>query len=293
MLRRKDSEDIVADTADRLAVMLRSGIAPDRAWRYLADVDRHDDVARIADRIASGERAATAIAAAGQPWAAMSSAWRIANEVGAPLSETLRAIGSAVRDEREVADDVDIALAEPAMTARIMTWLPAAGLILSFALGFDVFAIVTTNPIGIACVVGGVALMLVSRSWSKRLVTAARRMPPAPGLRQELMAIALSGGGSVARARDLVADADVPDTDDDATERVLALSQRAGVPAVDLLRQDAADERRRTRTAARVGAARLSGRLLLPLGICTLPAFFLLGVAPMMLSILTSTQIAW
>src|SRR5690349_23532599 len=44
----------------------------------------------------------------------------------------------------------------------------------------------------------------------------------------------------------------------------------------------------RSRTEGRLTASALSGRLLLPLGVCTLPAFLLLGVGPMLLSVLTS-----
>jgi tight adherence protein B len=41
----------------------------------------------------------------------------------------------------------------------------------------------------------------------------------------------------------------------------------------------------------RLRAAHLSTRLLLPLGVCTLPAFLLLGVAPLLLSVLGSTPV--
>ncbi len=41
----------------------------------------------------------------------------------------------------------------------------------------------------------------------------------------------------------------------------------------------------------RLRAAKLSTRLLIPLGVCTLPAFLLLGVAPMLLSVLASTPL--
>jgi tight adherence protein B len=61
---------------------------------------------------------------------------------------------------------------------------------------------------------------------------------------------------------------------------MLRLSRRAGARAVELLRADAAEQRRRARTDGRLRAARLSSRLLLPMGVCTLPAFLLLGVAP-------------
>lgn len=294
-MRRRDPVEtgVVADTADRLAVMLRAGIVPERAWRYLAETDGGAVIGGVSTRIEGGERISAAISAAGPEWAPIANAWYVASEVGAPLAETLRAIAAATRDATEVADDVEIALAEPAMTARIMAWLPAGGLLIGLGLGFDIAGILLSQPVASACVAAGVVLMLVARRWSHKLVARARELPSAPGLHQELTAIALAGGGSVARAHELVTDIVGVDDVSGATARVLALSQRAGVPAVEILRQDAADERRRVRTLARVRAARLSGLLLLPLGVCTLPAFFLLGIAPMMISIISSTQIGW
>jgi tight adherence protein B len=72
---------------------------------------------------------------------------------------------------------------------------------------------------------------------------------------------------------------------------VLDLSRSAGVPAVELLRASSTLARHRARVDGRLRAARLSTRLLLPLGVCTLPAFLLLGVAPMLLSVMTSVPL--
>ena len=77
----------------------------------------------------------------------------------------------------------------------------------------------------------------------------------------------------------------------DADRDVLDLSASAGVPAVDLLRATAELERHRARIEGRMRAAQLTSRLLLPLGVCTLPAFLLIGVAPMLLSAMTSTSV--
>ena len=73
---------------------------------------------------------------------------------------------------------------------------------------------------------------------------------------------------------------------------MLALSRSAGVPAVELLRASAALARHRARVDGRLRAARLSSRLLLPLGVCTLPAFLLLGVAPMLLSVMSTMPLS-
>ena len=141
----------------------------------------------------------------------------------------------------------------------------------------------------------GAGFLLLARWWTARLVRRAMASPSGPGLREELTAVALSGGTSIERARVLVDDARAGDDlgDDADTSRVLELSRAAGVPAVDLLRAAAAAERQRSRTDARIRAAHLSTGLLLPLGVCTLPAFFLLGVAPMVLSVLFSTEVTW
>jgi len=57
-----------------------------------------------------------------------------------------------------------------------------------------------------------------------------------------------------------------------------------GVDPCPLVRQAAAGIRARRRRDAREAAARLSARLVLPLGLCFLPAFVLLAMLPVLLS---------
>ncbi len=214
----------------------------------------------------------------------------MATAVGAPLAESLRALAVALRDAQEAADDVRVALAEPAATAKLMGWLPLVAVLLGVALGFDTFGTLIGNPIGIACLVLGAALIIGAQRWNGALVKRARAGSGIPGLGAELLAIALSGGVSIDRARRLVLDATGAEADP-ATDAVLDLSRTAGVPAVELLRASSALARHRARVEGRVRAARLSSRLLLPLGVCTLPAFLLLGVAPMLLSVMTAVPL--
>lgn len=279
-----DASDAAA-SVQRLAVLLEAGVTPPRAWQLLAE---------------SGEEVATAVCAAGparavgevlaeQPgaWREVAVAWRVAETVGAPLAPSLRRFADALRDAQETRDDVAVALADPAATARLVAWLPLVAIGLAVALGFDVVTTLT-QPAGIACLVVGVLLMLVARRWSARLVARAQPPDAPPGLQGDTVAIALSSGASIERALQVVADggggAAAPET-----EEILALSQRAGAPAVDLLRAAATDARRRARTEGRLRAARLGARLLLPMGVCTLPAFLVLGVGPMLLSVMAGS----
>ncbi|KJL40059.1 Bacterial type II secretion system protein F domain protein [Microbacterium ginsengisoli] len=278
--RAPDPMSPPADVALQLAVLLQAGVTPDRAWEHIVAAGARD-LAPLTD---GGDRA-VALARLGDQWAPLAAVWQVAMTVGAPLAVTLRDAATAVRDADEVRDEIAVALAEPVATARLVAWLPAVAVLLSLALGFDLSAVVR-SPIGIACLLAGVALMLLARRWTRRLVARAQPAAGVAGIDADLVAIALSGGTSLDAARRAAAEAGHPVTVE--TVRALELSMRAGVPAAELLRAQAARQRRLARTDGRERAARLGSALLLPLGVCTLPAFLLLGVAPMILGVLAS-----
>jgi len=279
-----------ATSVQTLAVLLQAGAAPLVAWRHLADTGDPPAVA-VVERVDRGHPLLAAIEAEGGAWIDLAAAWDVATTVGAPLADVLRTIAETLRDAASAADDVRIALAEPAGTARLLLWMPFAGLFLGFALGFDTVGAIVRNPLGAACVVAGLLLVLAARLWTGRLLRRARPAPGTPGMRAELVAVALAGGASIDRALQLVAESSVSGGSEERVRRVLDLSRAAGVPAVELLRASSAQERHAARVRGRLRAAKLSTRLLIPLGVCTLPAFLLLGVAPMLLSVLASTPL--
>lgn len=278
----------VAASVQRLAVLLQAGIAPAQAWRHLADAGE-PTAALVRERVAAGASVAGVLRDRGDAWRQIGVAWEVATTVGAPLAESLRGIAEALRDAHQARDDVQVALAEPRTTARLIGWLPLVALGLGAALGFDPLTTFTT-PMGIACLVLGGALMVLTNRWTRALVSRAQPDDEIPGLHAEVVAVALSGGVSIPRAVAVVTAASGRTPDDD-TAAVLSLSRSAGAPAVELLRADAAARRQSARTEGRLRAAALGGRLLLPLGVCTLPAFLLLGVGPMLLSVLTTTPL--
>ncbi|WP_307804987.1 type II secretion system F family protein [Microbacterium sp. BLY] len=281
----------IADSVQTLAVLLQAGAVPLVAWRHLASTG--DEVAAaVLTRTDDGLPLVAAIEAQGGMWVELAAAWEIAATVGAPLADVLRTIAEALRDAASAADDVRVALAEPAGTARLLLWMPLVGLLLGFALGFDTLGVMVANPIGTACVLAGLLLVVAARMWTRRLLRRAGPEPGTPGMAAELVAVALAGGAPIDRAVRLAAETRVVDPlGKERVGEVLELSRAAGVPAIELLRAAAAQDRHRARVAGRLRAARLSTRLLLPLGICTLPAFLLLGVAPLLLSVLVTTPL--
>lgn len=287
----KGGADDAAAAVRTLAVLLQAGAAPMTAWRHLSESGDQSAEA-IVTRVDGGMALVAAIDAEGGAWSDLAAAWEIATTVGAPLADVLRSLAESLQDASAAADDVRVALAEPAGTARLLLWMPFAGLLLGVALGFDTFSVVVSNPAGIACVVTGLLLVLTARWWTRKLVRAAQPAPGTPGIHADLVAVALSGGASIDRALRLVAESTSQEPlGATHTVKVLALSRAAGVPAGELLKASAAQDRHASRVQGRLRAARLSSKLLIPLGVCTLPAFLLLGVAPLILSVLSSTPL--
>lgn len=287
-----------AAVAQRLAVLLAAGVAPLSAWRHVGEFTGSAVAARVGFDDPAAVPAELFEAAGHEPvlvrqgWTGLAAAWAVATASGAPLAAVLRDLAGAFRDLAQVQREVRVALAAPVATARLVLVLPLLGVLFGLALGFDTIGVLVGTPIGWGCLVLGGGLVLAAVAWNRRLVAAAQPDDPLPGLACELMAVAMRGGGAAERARELVAEALVrfglPGSFETA-DAVLVLARSAGAPAVELLRGEAEEARREARAVAQAKAAALSVTLMLPLGICVLPAFAVLGVVPLMVSLITST----
>jgi tight adherence protein B len=296
-------QDEVASLVQRLAVLLAAGVPPLSAWGYLVPDGEEAPPSALADvvrAVQAGVRADDAILTAvdttpsSAGWRGLAAAWSVATEAGAPLASTLDELAASLRDLAETGREVQVALAAPIATARMVMVLPAVGVLFGSALGFDTLRTLFGTTVGLACLALGLGLMLGARWWNRTLVRRAAPARHSPGLALDLVAIAVSGGASPARATATVETAcersSLPFDDDRLTiEAVLRLSRRAGVPAAALLRSEASEARRRARSDGARRAATLSVTLMLPLGLCILPAFMLLGVAPLLIAVISST----
>lgn len=307
------SVDRVAGATERLAALLTAGLAPAAAWRNVVPPgDRGEwglsggasDDARLveaaADAAGDGGSVAEAIerARAEHPdaspaWSMLAAAWAVADAAGAPLAGCLAMLADALRSEAQLRREAAAALAGPAASARLVAALPVIAVAFGALLGFDTIGVLLGNPIGLACLVVGSALLWAGARWSRSLVARASVARPAAGLELELMAVALTSGASLARAEQLVDGAlraHLPDVaTSGAAAPVLRLAERAGAPVAELLRAEAARLRGAARAEGAVRAAALGVRLMIPLGCCVLPAFVLLGVTPLLVSVVTGT----
>lgn len=265
-----------ASVAERLAVLLGAGIPPAAAWGWATDEPTADVVGAMQSR----------------GWGELAAAWLIALAVGAPLAPALRRIAHGLRDAEAAARDRAAALASPIASARLVLALPVVGLLFGLALGFDTIRTLVATPLGWICLCVGAVLMLVGAWWSRKLVSGAHRAGAEPGLGCDLIAVALGGGSSPLTALTVVEQIAAERglrVDLAAAREVLNLSVRSGAAATELLRSAADESRRIARSDAQATAARLGVLLMLPLGLCVLPAFFAVGVVPLLATVVGAT----
>jgi tight adherence protein B len=292
--------DEAAGVVERLAMLLEAGIAPESAWAYVGEFSDHPVATAVARAVGQGARPVEAFTSTSafrrtgaEAWRALATAWAVADASGAPLAPSLRQLATALRDRAETERDIEVALTGPLATARLVGWLPVAGLGLGMLMGVDVVGTLLGGVLGWGILAIGVGFLLGGRLWTRGLTRSAVPTSAVAGIDLELIAVALTGGVSVARAKALVREASatfgLAVSRESGLERILGLASRAGAPAVDLLRSEAEQARRGVRIEGKRAAASLAVRLMLPLGVCVLPSFMLLGVAPVILSIVSST----
>ncbi|GAA2464137.1 type II secretion system F family protein [Agromyces soli] len=302
-----------AAVAEQLATLLSAGVGVAAAWSHLVPVPDSDadrptgaaDTARAGDPQPDPVIVAAAAAREGLPvhealrrsgssgpWRTLAAAWEIAAACGAPLAGSLRELAAALRDEAQLRREVRTALAGPNASARLVAWLPVVAIGFGLLLGFDTARVLLGSPLGLGCLFAGLALLWAGRRWNRALAAQAARGAADAGIEYDLLAIALTGGVSLDRARTLV-EAALSDRDGvrDVREidRIIGLAAAAGAPVAELLRAEAFRVRRTARARGVARAAALGVRLMIPLGVCVLPAFVLLGVAPLVISVVSGT----
>lgn len=286
--------DALAGLVESLAVLLDAGLTPRSAWQASAVAGVHPIAVVVAGSALAETSCARALRAEAETddVRTIAAAWQVAEQSGAPLGHALRTVAETLREVAEAERETDVALSGPRATARLVSWLPLVGAVMSVALGADLVGAVASAP-GLIAVGAGALLMVCGRWWMRALVKQALVRPAMAGSAEELIAIGLAGGASAGAALEGARRATVavglPPLDDRAAQDVLRLAASAGAPAAELLTAAARQRRRMDRADARRAATTLGVRLMLPLGACVLPSFLLLAVAPLVLSLLSST----
>ena len=237
-------------------------------------------------------------------------ACRFSHGLGAPLADVLDAIGDAIDDSQDVEEARRVASAGPLMSARVLAGLPLVGVTAALALGASPWGFYTSGTPGAVCASLGVLAWVAGVASCRRILARCRRADASGGdtdaaLACDLIASALACGASIPRALDALADACAQEplawtasslrlgaTWEQAWEEApawadplrdaLEASWTAGTAPEGMLARCASWERRARLVDAKTRAEELSVRLVGPLGAFFLPAFLLLGIAPLL-----------
>ena len=251
------------------------------------------------------------VAAARSSAASVIVACRFSHGLGAPLAAVLDSIGDAIDDTQAVEEARRVASAGPLMSARVLAALPLVGIIAALALGASPWSFFTGGGPGRVCAVVGLFAWGAGIAACRRILAQSRRSDTSTGtvatdaaLACDLIASALACGASIPRALNALAHAcdqeplawtasalrlgaQWDDAWEDAPTWVYPLrdaleaSWTCGTAPEGMLSRCASWERRTRLIDAKTRAEELSVRLVGPLGAFFLPAFLLLGIAPL------------
>lgn len=249
---------------------------------------------------------------------------RMSESAGAPLATSLERAAEHAEERIDALLGRQSALAAPRATGRILSWLPLLGLGLGVLMGSDPVGVLTGSVLGALTGLLGLGLAFAGRRWTAALVHRAEvesaasngaeqtsNMPPVDtALVLELLAAQLRAGLAPLAALGTLAEAlnsrplhtvcqhlqmgsnwgsawsgSAAGTFGELRD-ALAPAYTGGAPSTALLLSLADAHRLSERRAAERAAGKLSVALVVPLGLCSLPAFICLGIVPILISLL-------
>ena len=249
---------------------------------------------------------------------------RMSESAGAPLATSLERAAEHAEERIDALLGRQSALAAPRATGRILSWLPLLGLGLGVLMGSDPVGVLTGSVLGALTGMLGLGLAFAGRRWTAALVHRAEvesaasngaeqtsNMPPVDtALVLELLAAQLRAGLAPLAALGTLAEALNSRALHTVCQRLqmgsnwgsawsgsaagtfgelrdaLAPAYTGGAPSTALLLSLADAHRLSERRAAERAAGKLSVALVVPLGLCSLPAFICLGIMPILISLL-------
>lgn len=249
---------------------------------------------------------------------------RMSESAGAPLATSMERAAEHAEERIDALLGRQSALAAPRATGRILSWLPLLGLGLGVLMGSDPVGVLTGSVLGALTGLLGLGLAFAGRRWTAALVHRAEvesaasngaeqtsNMPPVDtALVLELLAAQLRAGLAPLAALGTLAEALNSRPLHTVCQRLqmgsgwgsawsgssagtfgelrdaLAPAYTGGAPSTALLLSLADAHRLNERRAAERAAGKLSVALVVPLGLCSLPAFICLGIVPILISLL-------
>ncbi|GHE12134.1 type II secretion system F family protein [Klenkia taihuensis] len=88
---------------------------------------------------------------------------------GCSLAAAVGAAEDDLRARARTREELDVALAGPRASSRVLAGLPVLGLLMGAGIGADPWTVLTTTPVGTALLVAGCGLEAAGLAWTRRL----------------------------------------------------------------------------------------------------------------------------
>ena len=223
--------------------------------------------------------------------------WSLASDLGAPIAASLNLLAKNLESNLQSRRKIQLAFETPRLTAKLIAWLPVAGIILAQLLGLNPLGAILSNALALISVLIGSSLLVAGNYWSKRLLAQSEPSLNDPGLYADGVAVALDAGlppgvaNKEVRARFSAHLGHEPQREKvEQAQQLLDLAIRTGASAVSLLRNLSAQLRRDQEFEQHDQISKLNIKLLLPIGVTILPAFGLLTIVPVAFGFLANNR---
>lgn len=228
----------------------------------------------------------------------LDSVWLQAIRSGASISGAMQALGEVFLLTAKNRREIELAFASPKATAKLVTWLPAVSLGLAQLFGLNPLSAVVKSPIALLSLIFGFVLLFIGRFWAQSIVKKATPSEIDPGLFFDSIRFGLAAGLPMPRAVEAAQEAMLKDLHQEPDgvsmsrlQRIVTINRSSGASISELLAAEALARREEKRFLEAEKLAKLSVRLMIPLGTLTLPAFVFSAIVPVAISLLSTRQL--
>jgi len=223
--------------------------------------------------------------------------WALATRLGGSVSSAIETLGATFAAQEKHAREVELAFAGPKATAKLVSFLPLVGLLLAQLMGMNPFSVIFTTPVGFLSVALGAILLIVGRVWTKSILNRSSPSAVDPGFYFQAILVGLNAGlplpisigEATAELRNQLG-RDPTEIEQEKIANLAQLTQASGASISELISSAATLARASQRHIEAIRIASLSVKLMIPLGLVSLPAFVLTTIAPISISLLSANK---
>jgi tight adherence protein B len=223
--------------------------------------------------------------------------WQLAMANGGSISAAMQNLSIVFGEQEKHRKEVELEFVGPRATAKLVGWLPICGLGLAQLFGLNPLGAMASKPLALISVILGVILLVVGNLWTRSILAKAESTVHDPGLFIDAVKFCLLAGipFQVALRQAELYFGNLLEQQEDGMvveelKHLAQLNRESGASLAALLGSAARVRRERLHHTEAEVVARLSVKLMIPLGLLTLPAFILCTVVPISIGLLSAGQ---